>query len=200
LAAILTIVGTVAGLAASVLVNLGGLVKTTPGPGSAATVTLTLPSPWVWVVEIAIGGALGLVALWLYRSAFATLAPLDRRFSTPAVLAVLAVIGAAVALIGVYFLLHALYGAVQCVGAGNPITRGCLLTGEFWLGLALVAVGGIVALVGFIGVLIGLWRIGTRYDETLVKVGAILLIIPYVSVVGGILIAIGASQARGRLP
>jgi hypothetical protein len=196
LAAALTIVGVVVGIAISALSNLGGLVSATSG---ASGVLITLPSPWLWVGIIGVDAAIEVAGLVLYRSAFHALAPVDRRFSTPSALALAAIVGIVIALAGLGLLLDALYQAVQCVGSGNPITRDCLLTGTFWGGLALAAVGGIIALVGYIGVLIGIWRLGTRYSESLFKIGAVLLIFPYLNLVGAILILAGAHGASGRV-
>ena len=66
---------------------------------------------------------------------------------------------------------------------------------------ALIAViGGIMALVGTIGgQIIGLWRVGSRYNSTIIKIGAIFVIIPVLNFVAPILILVGAAQARGSL-
>ncbi len=61
-------------------------------------------------------------------------------------------------------------------------------------------VGGLMALIGVIGgVLLGVWRLGSRYNETLFKVGAILVIIPLLNILAPVLILLAASQVRGRL-
>ena len=66
---------------------------------------------------------------------------------------------------------------------------------------ALIAViGGVMALVGTIGgQILGLWRVGSRYDSTIIKIGAIFVIIPLLNFVAPILILVGAAQARGSL-
>ena len=59
---------------------------------------------------------------------------------------------------------------------------------------------GIQALVGTVGgQLLGLWRVGSRYNSTIIKVGAIFVIIPLLNFVAPILILIGAYQVRGSL-
>jgi len=61
-------------------------------------------------------------------------------------------------------------------------------------------IAGILALIGIIGgQILGLWRVGTRYDQTLIKLGAIFTIIPLLNIVAPILVLIGAYEAKGRL-
>ena len=61
----------------------------------------------------------------------------------------------------------------------------------------LIAIGGILSLVGYIGGLIlGLWRVGTRYNQTTLKIGAIFQIIPLLNIVAPILIILGANEAK----
>jgi hypothetical protein len=65
---------------------------------------------------------------------------------------------------------------------------------------AIASIGGIVVILGvIIGQILGLWRVGSRYDETTIKIGAIFGIIPLLNFVAPILILVGALQARGRL-
>jgi len=74
------------------------------------------------------------------------------------------------------------------------------LFGSLGIDSALLGLGGILTLVGLIGgQILGLWRVGTRYNETTIKVGAIFTIIPLLNIVGPILVLIGALEAKGRL-
>jgi hypothetical protein len=192
-AAILSLVGVIFGLAVSAVTNLGGLVSATTG---SSGVVVRLPPVALLVGVVVTSVAVELAGLFFYRTAFRTLAPVDRRFSTPSGLALVAIVGLVLAVLGVGLFLAALYEAVHCVGAGNPITQACLFTGTFYGGTALLAIGAIVAVVGYIGVLVGIWRLGSRYERSLFKVGAILLLIPYLNLVGAILIWAGARGAR----
>ena len=75
------------------------------------------------------------------------------------------------------------------------------LLGSLFVDFALLAVGVVVLLVGVIGgQILGLWRVGSRYNETVIKVGAIFTIIPLLNIVAPILVLIGAYQVKGRLP
>lgn len=69
------------------------------------------------------------------------------------------------------------------------------------VGSAIIAsVGGILVVVGLIGgEILGLWRIGSRYNETIIEIGAIFVIIPLLNIVAPILILVGAFQVRGRV-
>ena len=49
-------------------------------------------------------------------------------------------------------------------------------------------------LIGFIGLILGIWRLGTRYETSLLHVGAIVAI--FLPFVGWLLIWIGARDAR----
>ena len=176
--------------------RLTGLFTTTT---TSTGTTISLPSPWVWVGYLGGLTAVGLATLVLLRGSFRSLAPVDRRFSTPATLALVALFGVVIVLIGVGLLLVGLYQAVSCVGSGNPLTRGCLFSGVFLGGLGLIVVGAIATLVGGIGILIGIWRLGSRHDESLFKVAAILLIFPIVSIVGAILMLVAARSAGRKV-
>ena len=166
---------------------------------TSAGTTLSLPSPWIWFAYLGGLAAVDLVVLVLMRMSFRALVPVDGTFSTPASLALVALIGALVALAGAALLLDAVYSALNCVGSGQPITSGCLFSGPFVAGAALLVIGGIAALVGGIGILIGIWRLGTRHNESLFKVAAILLILPFLNIVGAILMLVGARSSRHRL-
>ena len=195
-AMILSLVSTAVSVGVDLSAGLTRFIGVTTTPTGT---TVTLPSPWIFVLLLGIGGVFGFVELVLFRVAFHGQAGVDRRFSTPATLALLALIGVIAVLVGAGLVIGGLYQAVQCAGAGNPLTRACLPLGLFFGGIALLLIGAIVALVGFIGILIGIWRLGTRYDDVLYKVGAILLIIPFVNLVGAILILIGAHSSRRKI-
>jgi hypothetical protein len=69
-----------------------------------------------------------------------------------------------------------------------------------------VALGGVIAVaaialfVGYIGLLVGIWRLGTRYGEWMFKVGALFLIFPFLNVAGTIFILIAARESGGKTP
>ncbi len=195
-AALLMLLG---GVVDIVLLAVGNLSRLVTATSTAGQVTLSLPNPWLWVGILSLAAVFSLLSLFLLRGAFHGLSGIDPNFRTPALLSLLALVGVALLLVGAALVLHGLYVAVSCVGAGNPITRACLLTSSFWAGVALAGIGGVLALVGLIGVLLGLWRVGTRYNDTLIHVATILLIFPYVNVVASALLLASMQSQRRRI-
>lgn len=195
-ASVLLILSGIVGAVVEFSGRLTGLIGATT---TSAGTTISLPSPWFWVGYFGVLVAVELATLVLIHSSFRSLVPVDRRFSSPSTLAVVAIVGVAFAVVGGALLFAGLYQAVNCVGSGHPLTRGCLFTGLFVGGLVLVVVGAIALLVGYIGILIGIWRLGTRHDESLLKVAAILLIFPFVNIVGAILMLVGARSSLRKV-
>ena len=166
---------------------------------TSAGTTVSLPPFWSWFVYLGASVVIGLVTLVLLRLSFRALVPADARFSMPATLSLVALIGIVLALAGWVLLLGTVYQAVGCAGAGQPLTRSCLPLSVFIGSAALVAVGGITTLVGIIGTLIGIWRFGTRHEEPLFKAAAILLIFPIANIVGAILMLVAARSALRKV-
>ena len=199
LASILALVGGIVGFVALAVVNAAQLVtvtQRTPGSGGP---TISLGVPGLLALYLGVVTAVTIVELLLLRFAFHTLSEVDREFSTPSTLTILALIGLPLAIAGVALVLVALVQDLSCINSSTLSGASCI-SGDFWAGLGLALLGGVLALVGYIGILIGIWRLGTRYDNVLFKVGAILTIIPYASIVGQILILVAATQEIGKLP
>jgi bacteriorhodopsin len=106
IAAILSLVGVIVGIVTSTISNVSGIVTSSTGTSG---VSISLPSPWVWVGLVGISVAIEIAGLVMFRSAFRTLARVDRRFSTPAMLALAAIASFVVILLGLGLLLGALY-------------------------------------------------------------------------------------------
>ena len=202
IAAVIALVGFGLSAATLVLTPVGQAFSTTTS-GTGANTTVHLHVDLIFVDGlIAVGGVLTLLELGFYRSGFRTLAEEDPRFRTPATLTIVAMIGYAMLLLGAAVLINDLVQAVNSCSGGasnGTLTSGCLFTGSFWGSLALIGVGAIVALVGFIGLLIGIWRLGDRFDDSLFKVGAVLSIFPFLQIIGAILILVGAHSGLARL-
>lgn len=195
-ASVLFLISGIVGVAFEFGSGFTRLVSATSTPTGT---TISLPSPWIWVGYVGVLAGIDLATLVLLRESFRSLVPVDPRFSSPATFALVALFGSVIGLAGAGLLLAGLYQAVSCVGSGNPLTGACLFSGLFVGGLVLAVVGGIAALVGFIGILIGIWRLGTRYDESLFKVAAILLIFPFLNIIGAILMLVAARSGRQRV-
>jgi hypothetical protein len=152
----------------------------------------------VFGLLIAVGTLLTVIELLYYRGAFKTLEGTDGRFKTPSTLVLVLLIALPFVLLGLLGLVYAIYNAIACAGAGNPISPSCLSGGGLLAVLGLLLITGILAVIGYIGLLVGIWRLGTRYDASGFKVGAILILIPLLNVVGAILILVSARSARER--
>lgn len=171
---------------------------TTVGSGSSVSLS---PSALLLVgTLLTVGVALTMAELWFYRRAFLALAGGDPRFRTPSRLVLLALISIAIVVVAAFGFFAIVYQAVVCSGAGNPISTVCVNVGALlaFLVVLLCCVVGLV--VGYIGLLVGIWRLGTRYGEDMFKVGAVLLIFPVLNFVGAILILVAARSAAARLP
>jgi hypothetical protein len=124
------------------------------------------------------------------------------RFSVPSKLMYLLVIGVIIAGAGAILLFNSLPAIIaQAPSSGSTPSSAFMSSIAGLLAFAALAfIGGILALIGVIGgQILGLWRVGSRYNETVIKLGAIFVIIPLLNIVAPILILVGASQAKGRL-
>ncbi len=63
-----------------------------------------------------------------------------------------------------------------------------------------MAIAAIVLFAGYIGLLVGIWRLGSRYSEWMFKVGAIFLLIPFLNVAGAVFVLIAARESGGKKP
>ena len=194
---------------ASVLGLIGGTLSLFELSGSSSFRLLTTPSassgatyslPALFLVAGLVGASLvlSLLGLWLYRSAFLTLSVADRSFSGPATLVLVGILGILFVVVSGSALLAAILRAVYCSGVANPISTSCVNYGEVALLAVAVFGAAIVAVIGYIGLLVGIWRLGTRFDDGLFKAGAVLMLFPLLNLVGSILVLLAARSARRR--
>jgi len=162
----------------------------------------------IYLVPLTLG--IELVGLVVLTMGFRGLAKVDRaRFHISTPFMIVLIVGLLMVVGGAVPLLNAIpnviasasnctypYSATTCTPSSAFFNQFSSVIAYF----GLLAIGGILGLIGFIGGLIlGLWRVGTRYNQTTIKVGAILQIIPYVSIIGAILIILGANEAKNTL-
>ncbi len=196
--ALLSLIGTVLGLAVEFGVgpfynySAFGLTSTSATSLSTATVVLLTGL-------LLLGVVFSVVSLIVLRQGFVQLRPHDSRFSTPATLVLLGVIGLLLLFLGLIALLSALASLIACAAGATTVPTSCVNVGALLGGIGLAGIGAILALIGIIGGILGLWRVGERHDQTMIKVGAILWIFPFLNIVGLVLILWGLSQARERL-
>ncbi len=206
ISAIILLVSLVLGFVLSFLYNpFGSLLGTNP---ARAATTFVLPSNFITFFAIAalVGLVIEGITILQLRMAFKTLSTVDRpHFKTPSTLTLLLLIALPIVVIGVVIEIAGLVPYMNTIlqqqQSGQTTTPPSISgLGEFLAGAALAFIGGIIALIGFIGgVMLGVWRLGNRYDESLFKVAAIFLIIPLLDVVAPILMLIGTSHAGRKI-
>jgi Protein of unknown function (DUF973) len=149
------------------------------------------------VALVVIGIIFALLSFVLYTAGFAALRKADRRFRTPMVLCVVGLIG--LALISGFVVSYAagIDSAIACPSSNSTCQNNA--TSIAHGAVALGYIGGLLGFIGLIGLIIGLYRFGSRYSNSIAKVGAILYIIPFLSIVAPILVFIGAAQVQKKL-
>src|SRR5208282_4715833 len=175
LAAILGLVGSVIGLVELFAAPAASYASITV-VGSGTSLSGNLNGLYLAFGLAGVGLLFSGLGLWLYRQAFRTLAPHDARFSSTATLVLVALVALTILFLLALAILSEVYQAGVCAGAGNPIPSSCINLGGLLGLVVLILVVGIFALVGYIGLFIGIWRLGTRCQEGLFKTGAVLLI------------------------
>jgi hypothetical protein len=204
--AIIQIAGGAVGIA-TYLLFLPGFFSRFP-IASSGTASVSDLASWLQgllsslVVVIVVIFAIGLIAVFLLLNAFKRLSRLDGpNFSTPATLMILLLVGVVIVGIGLIPLFWMLSQLLSNI-AQNPTTY--TLAGgqvaDLSAAVALTVIGGMLSFVGVIGgEILGLWRVGARFDSTMIKISAILIIIPYLNWVGPILLLVGALEAKSKL-
>jgi hypothetical protein len=146
---------------------------------------------------------IGLTGDVLLTMGFRDLTKVDNsKFSLPWKFMIALIIGAVLAAGSLILLFNGIPNIIAeaPTGSGTPSAAFFSAVSSILFAALIAAIGGIMALVGTIGgKILGLWRVGSRYNSTIIKVGAIFVIIPLLDFVAPILILIGAYQARGRL-
>ncbi len=148
-------------------------------------------------------------ALGPFFQNFSLLVPVDigvglvaAKFSVPWKLMLFLMLGSVLAGISVYLIFNDIPAIIARAPrtSGTPSSAFFSVIGSLVLAGLVAAIGGILALIGLIGgQILGLWRLGSRYNETTIKLGAIFVIIPLLNLVAPFLILIGAYQVKGRL-
>lgn len=172
--------------ALSVLSSIAVHVQTSANfPGLSAIVLL--------FAALVVGVAFSVIQLALYRRAFRNLAPFDLGFRTPGTLAMLALVG----VVTLAVVAIALVLAVLQQQNGCPSPDSCPLVGDVLLLLGLLLIVAVLVIVGYIGVAVGVWRVGTHFGVELFKPAAILMLV--FGIVGAILILVAVHSARRSL-
>jgi hypothetical protein len=147
---------------------------------------LTIGAIELLVGLVVAGSVLQVVSFGLYTSAFGLLRRVDLRFRVPRILTIVGLVGFVMILLGTGLILGFIFQAVSCAASGAASS--CLDPSLLLGASGLILLGSILGLVGWIGLLVGIFRAGSRYESSLLKVGAILMIIPLVNIVAPVLI------------
>ncbi|MCI4334228.1 MAG: DUF973 family protein [Thermoplasmata archaeon] len=169
---------------------LSGTTSAT-GPANAAGVpqlSITAGTVELLILIAIIGGILQFIATIALLSAFRELRENNPEFELPARLTWLAVVGIPLLLLSTALLLNSVLGLSDClatVPSNQDWQTACAdpITAVGTAGLV-VAAAAVVALIGWAGDLLGIWRAGEYFDEQRFRRAAILLIIPLFSVIG----------------
>jgi len=214
---IIQLVGIVAGwvaafyLFSSFFYNASLLNSLGPNPSSAAVASALGPifQDLIYIIPLALG--IYLVGLIVLTLGFRGLAKVDRaRFNISTPFMVVLIVGLLIAGGGGVTILNSVPSMIASASSVCNYSSGaysCTPSAAFfnqfgtvfaYIGLALV--GGLLALIGLIGGLIlGLWRVGSRYNQTTIKIGAIFEVIPLLQIIAPILILLGANEAKNTL-
>ncbi|MFI5418564.1 MAG: DUF973 family protein, partial [Candidatus Lutacidiplasmatales archaeon] len=178
------------------------LSSATPVYGAAATV----PS-WVTVSAIEasiglliLGSVLGIVSYIFFYLGFRAVKRGAQDFGAPTTLVLIGLIGFAMIALGFIVIIGTLISAINNLNTGTLSSGSAAVDLSALLGgVASIGLGSILALIGVIGMVLGNWRAGKRYGESTLKIGSILTIVPFVSIVGYILLLLGYVKAGSKL-
>ncbi len=143
---------------------------------------------------------LTLLELVAFRRAFTTLAFHDPRFSNPAryVLVLLVMVPILLVTFVAFLWVISISQSGPCLGWYGVLSN-CANSGTGAIFGVTLGILGVIALIGFLGLLIGIWRLGTRYNSAPFKVAAVLFPFPVLNVVAMILLLVCATSTRARI-
>jgi hypothetical protein len=150
------------------------------------------------IFEVVIFGALiSFISLILYAVSFNKFRKVTSGYGGPMALVIVGAVGLLLILVGFAIVLSDFLSAIACAQSGA--TSSCLDFTQV-AGAVLAIFGGLFfTFLGVIGLLIGVYRIGKRFDSTTAKVGAILSILPVVGLVAPIVIIVGMQGIVNRI-
>ncbi|MFG1529802.1 MAG: DUF973 family protein [Thermoplasmata archaeon] len=154
---------------------------------------------WIWViVALALGIVFTLIELTWMRDGLRRLPGPSPELAGPLSLSRLMYPGLILLFVGLVVLLGTIGSVLTCTPSGmGPAMATCVRTGALWpilAGAGLSVIGGILTVVGWIFLGIGIWRLERRYHQSLIQVGAVLLVL--FPLLGNILIWVGLRQVQ----
>jgi hypothetical protein len=164
-----------------------GLDFASVGPGTADSLFTDFVAV---IVGLTVGPLILVASFATYLAGFAKLRTAEPKFTVPLALGIVGVIGLLM-LAGAFGLLLYLVDQICSCGGPGVATTLCVNppSSSLYLDLAL---GGILpALIGWIGLLLGLYRTGSRYSSTQTRLGALLYPVPLLTVVAPLVVWLG---------
>jgi hypothetical protein len=167
--------------------------------------TTTIPS---WITPTTLYAAVGLLAAGLiigvigyvfFYLGFRQIKRGDAEFGAPTTLVMIGLIGFLMIALGIVVIVGTVLSAINSDTSSASSGASSLAIGSILGGFALIGLGGILGLVGVIGLVLGNWRAGSRYQNSLVKVGAIVSILPFASIIGYVLLLVGYVSVGSKL-
>ena len=172
----------------------------TAGTSSVIPAWITLNTFYLATGLLVGGLVLGIVSFVYYFLGFRSIKRGAESFRGPTALMIVGLVGFLLTTLGIVVILGSIASAIHAAAAGTVAAGSASLDLNAILGgLGLIGLGAVLALLGVLGLVLGNWRAGTRYASTLAKVGSILSIVPFVSVVGYVLLLVGYTDSGSKL-
>ncbi|MGA7922778.1 MAG: DUF973 family protein [Thermoplasmata archaeon] len=146
---------------------------------------------------ILVGALISLVGVLLYVLSFSALRKTHSGFGGPMGLGIVGIVGVLIVIGGLGGYLYEVYQAVACTSTAS--VTACVNFNSLFYLETLLLFGLLLTFLGVIGLLIGIYRIGSRYNSTITKVGGIFYILPGLSLVAPFLVLAGAQGILRQL-
>lgn len=146
-------------------------------------------------VAMVAGVILFLISIIEYRRAFGILKESNPSLASPHSLMKWLFVGLILSVILIPVSMVIILGIVASASSSSASTGIGGVFASFSIIFIIIIIAGIMSFIGYIGMIIGLYRSGEIFDEGIMRVGAILYIIPYLNIIAPILIYMGAVSA-----
>ena len=161
--------------------------------GSSHSSLASTASLLIFVSVMIVGIIVTIVALLLIRSGFKMLATTDSGYGIGA-------LGALLELIGLAFFFLAAVVALVGLASLSSSTSGfgalAAFAGTLLAMLGLFALGALLAFIGVVLILVAFWRVGSKNNSSLIKIGAIFYLL--FGLIGVLLLYIGLGELEKK--
>jgi hypothetical protein len=167
---------------------------TTTGTSVVYPGWITVNTIYIMLGMILGGAAISIICYIFFFLGFRKVKQVAPEFGSVVILMIIGLIGFIMIVGGFGLIIGTLVNAIANASSSTTVSLGALLAG-----VALIGFGGLLSFIGAIGMCLGNWRAGKRYDESMTKIGGILVILPFVSIIGYVLCLVGYSAAGKKL-